>query len=450
MPWVAKPFMNLLKEPNDTVVLLTANYPHMAVGLKQVQESMAVSVHNAILEQYKGLPASWKTLSDDQKQGLVSMIKDADASSVEELAKKYDVQCPADSIIPCLKVLQVMMSGHGSMKDSAYSGVKKYSQASAAATRHSTMVMGWNEMPGYKPVDMSGGFHNAWLTSHHYRTWDRGGMDAVFAQAKKDHKNIKGVIMESTEQATNGNDIRKDYHVPTWDFSTMGNCLAEAARAEDFDESKAVILAAVFESQTFQNCLTRWTEKTDYGNMKHLETKFGRQLDDSFKWYESVPKDDGNPSSRETLTCSGGRAGNPPIGRRMEDFDLGIGQEGKRISKACETTAVCMCHGEEQLTVKCDKPCPGSANCGDTIERAPCGIAGELCVTSEGDVVDPDWEEKVKLNPDPVTGTCASELGLAVGDETWNTDNKPWQAQAFFTALKSKKAETAKEKTEKD
>merc|ERR1712110_170020 len=97
--------------------------------------------------------------------------------------------------------------------------------------RRSIIIIGWNEMPGYKPVDLSGGFHNALLTSRNYKTYEYGGFEKIKNELEEKYgKVIKAVIMESTEQATNSNDIRLDYNLPVWDFSTMAKCLAAAAK----------------------------------------------------------------------------------------------------------------------------------------------------------------------------------------------------------------------------
>merc|ERR1712039_1156227 len=66
---------------------------------------------------------------------------------------------------------------------------------------------------------------------------------------------------------------------------------------------------------SFRECMNEWSEPGK------LEPKFGAQgrYDGDIKWYENVPQ-----SEVKTLECTGGRGSFfPPIGRLMENFDVG-------------------------------------------------------------------------------------------------------------------------------
>ena len=141
-------------------------------------------------------------------------------------------------------------------------------------------------MPGYKPVNLGGSFHIRLLTSQNYRTYKYGGLDGVKHIIEAPGQSIAGVITECTEQATNANDIRIDFKVPVWDFSTLGICLGAAAKGY-FDASDPRILNAAFSSRAFVDCLKRSAAPGK------VDPKFGKQHDETFLHYDNFHKGGG-------------------------------------------------------------------------------------------------------------------------------------------------------------
>jgi len=286
------------------------------------------------------------------------------------LERKLGISCGPGMATAASKLHMRMTGGLLAANMTSFGAYLKNLDAIDVKLRNKVYVIGWNEMPGYKPVDLGGAFHNALLTSQNYRTYKFGGLDRIMADITKGGEKVTGVVMESTEQAVNSNDIRIDFGLPVWDFSTMGICLGAAAKG-DFNRSDPRIFNAVFNSHSFRDCLETRAKP------EMLEPKFGKQSDGAFAFYENL--------SREevlTLTCVGGRpVGKQKIGRLMNLFNTGV-PDHTQVADSCMWTALCTCHHNVmELTAPCNKPCPGSGNCGGGSFPYPCGANGQLCPT---------------------------------------------------------------------
>lgn len=173
--------------------------------------------------------------------------------------------------------------------------------------------LGWSQMPGYGiPVVYGALFHNVFTTVQNYEDT----MQRVLDNATANGEEIVAILLESTEMPAHSNNIRNFTGLPVWDVSTLGRCLVAAGPSSNYNESS--ISDALFSSQVFKHCMMAW-----YDEPLRFETRFGLQKNAKLKYYEDQ---DLLQEQLIELTCSGGRPeGASPIGRRVDDFDAGIG-----------------------------------------------------------------------------------------------------------------------------
>lgn len=152
----------------------------------------------------------------------------------------------------------------------------------------------------------------------------------------------------------------------TWDISTLGICLVRAAKGGKFNADHRILLNTMT-NLDFVDCMKNWHQ--GWKATKKLEPKFGNQADGSLKWYDIVPQDE-----LSYLECRGGRGTfKPPIGRLMENYDVGK-PHNISVHPLCWTTKVGMCFPADNPGL-CLSPVPGSADCG--APEAACGVWGE-------------------------------------------------------------------------
>jgi len=231
--------------------------------------------------------------------------------------------------------------------------------------------VGANNMTGYSGVDLTGGFHSVHAVIETLKNKSdpanivQQAINATEARGRR----VVGAIMGSTEMPPHSNFLRKNWNLPTWDISTLGICLVRAGKTGGFPIHDKEILYNTMKDPTFRACMVGWWSG------KKLEPKFGNQEDGSLKWYDHVNKEE-----LETLECYGGRGSFlPPIGRLMENYDVGQPRTFK-VNPICWNTKNGMCFPPPNGGT-CLFPTPGSADCGSDL--APCGVFGEKEFTKE-------------------------------------------------------------------
>jgi len=349
----------LIEDPKkDRVIILTSFYPTMEENMKDIMEAV-------------GIPM--------QCHGKGCHGRAFEKRLARQLLKSLSLNVPQGRGDAGVRVLGELMEALGNDGGNAKE-VAKFAKNAAKMF----VPIGWNNMPGYIPVDVGGGFHNTWLTLQHYREQLTSTINQMHAAGLR----VKGVIMESTEMPAHANDIRRHYHLPTWDISTLGQCLMKAHKT--FNKSDENMYTALFQNAEFKECMLSWWSAKPL----RLEPKFGTQLDGQLKFFENL-----NTSELQNLTCTGGRPGpgKYPIGRRMDLYDVGSprGSSLGVIPQVCQTTALCSCASDVPAPGPgCPGPCPGSGNCGGgpwgeqmTLPQGtfgyPCGMHGELCPSEE-------------------------------------------------------------------
>jgi len=231
--------------------------------------------------------------------------------------------------------------------------------------------IGFNNLTGYSGVDFTGGFHSAKAADKVLRQDPSNLLEQTVAGFKRAGLHFAGFIMESTEMPVHSNSLRIQYKMPVWDISTIGQCLVRAGKAGDVPVFESDVVFNTLRAASFRECINEWSEPGK------LEPKFGAQgrYDGDIKWYENVPE-----SEIKTLECTGGRGSFfPPIGRLMENFDVGQPRYFK-VNQKCWSTKAGMCFG-------CDGRIPGSIDCGAA--ESPCGLWGEKNTTECRNQKDP-------------------------------------------------------------
>jgi len=302
---------DLLKQPNDRILLLTSN-------TKLTDPSLLTGLLTAL-----GLPV---------KKGDSL----ADVRSV--LRKTLHVEAPeCDHWTKAFLVFLVQMYGLLEKeldKDSLKLWVSVVAQK--------IILLPWQTTIGYGIAVTNPGamFHNVPALIRGSSTSASELLGNLFQQ-QRSGLNIVGIIMESTEMPAYSNWIRNVTGLPVWDSTVVGKCLMDAA--PDYDALNAQEVGnspELFNNPSFHKCMMGWWDA------KRYDLRAGFQRDGDIKHYDSL-----NLTTRQLdhLTCTGGRpVPGKAIGRLMNQFDTGkFGP--KKVHSSCLSASPCggrTWHGE--------------------------------------------------------------------------------------------------------
>jgi len=293
---------DLLKKPNDRLLLITSNTVlEDTTTLTQFMNAAGIPVRLDASETEMGaaIRDQWGLMLDDHAANIEAFI---------------------------IALIQI----HGLFKEIC-------DEAEAwkltRVTAGKIIVLSWGDSLGYGLAVVGPGamFHNV---ANLIRSSSRMATKVLstILNYTRAGQNVVGIIMESTEMPAYSNWVRNITELPVWDSTVVGKCLMAAA--PDFSQSEAErigITPALFNTKSFHSCAMGWW-KTD-----RWHTDFGYQKNGSILYYDTLGL---TPTQIDHLACMGGRHDGASIGRLMTEFDTGKFGPPK-VHASCLTASPC-------------------------------------------------------------------------------------------------------------